>query len=226
MKLKRVKTGDRKYNLIDVAVGDVVATAVQTGERGRDNYPWEWSLADQTVEFGDSGLKTGGSKESLKDIVDYVEANASKYGLTYRKDLRDKDAKRDAAIKAAKEEDEAKALSARRDELAREFDHKYAASYDLLGKPAQRAIDRIIELEGGPKPKPEALKKMVAKLDARNMRTSRGYVTKRDELIAILSEVSRLVPVSIVEEERPYSVQHKEISVTIKLGLTLERDLL
>jgi hypothetical protein len=119
------------------------------------------------------------------------------------------------------------ALNARRDELAREFDHKYGARYDLLGAPARRAVDRIIELEGLPvKPKPSALAAMVRKLDKRNKRTSRGYVTNRDELISILSEVSRLVPVSIVEEERPYSVQHKEISVTIKLGLTLERELL
>ena len=73
---------------------------------------------------------------------------------------------------------------------------------------------------------PTALQKMVKKLDARDKRHSQGYVTNRDELIAILSEVSKLVSVSIVEEERPYSVQHKEISVTIKLGLTLERDLL
>jgi hypothetical protein len=73
---------------------------------------------------------------------------------------------------------------------------------------------------------PTALAAMVAKLDARDKRNSRGYVTKRDELIDILSEVSKLVSVVIIEEERPYSVQHKEISVTIKLGLTLERDLL
>lgn len=226
MKIKRQKVGDRKYNLIDTEVGDVVATAVQTGERGRDNYPWEWALADDTVEFGDSGLSTGGSRESLKDIVDFIEGNANHYGLTYRKDLKDRDEKRAAAIAKAKEEDEAAFLASRRDELAREFDHKYGARYDLLGGPARRAVDRIIELEGGPKPKPQALKRMVAKLDARDKRNSRGYVTKRDELIDILSEVSKLVSVVIIEEERPYSVQHKEISVQIKLGLTLERDLL
>ena len=181
MKIKRVKTGDRKYNLVDVVVGDVVATAVQTGERGRDNYPWEWALADDSVEFGDSGLKTGGVMESLKNIVDYVEANASHYGLTYRKDLRDRDAKREDAIAKAEEEN----------------------------KKAQ-----------------SALRKMVRKLDARNKRTSQGYVTNRDELMAILSELTPLLSVAILEEERPYSVQHKEISVTIKLGFTLERDLL
>lgn len=126
------------------------------------------------------------------------------------------------------EKELAEALKTRRNELAAEFDHRYAPSYDRLGGPARRAIDRIIELEGGPeiKPKPTALQEMVRKLDKRDKRTSQGYVTKRDELIAILSEVSKLVSVSIVEEERPYSVQHKEISVKIKLGLTLERDLL
>lgn len=219
MKIKRQKVGDRKYNLIDTEVGDVVATAVQTGERGRDNYPWEWALADDTVEFGDSGLSTGGSRESLKDIVDFIEGNANHYGLTYRRDLREKE-EAESAKKAAD------ALTQRRDELAREFDHKYAASYDLLGKPAQRAIDRIIELEGGPKPQPQALKRMVAKLDARNKRTSRGYVTKRDELMSILKEVSRNVSVAVIEQERPYNVQHKEITVKIELALTLERDLL
>lgn len=221
MKLKRKKTGDRKYDLIDTEVGDVVATAVQTGERGRDDYPWEWSLTDINYEFGDSGLSTGGSRESLKDIVDFVESAASKYGITYRRDLREKET-------AATEKDAAEALYTRRNELAAEFDHRYAPSYDSLGGPARRAIDRIIELEGGavPKPKPQALAKMVKRLDSRNKRTSRGYVTSRDELVKILKEVSSHVSVSIVEEERPYSVQHKEISVTIKLGLTLERDLL
>lgn len=71
-----------------------------------------------------------------------------------------------------------------------------------------------------------ALKKMVEKLDRRNKHTSAGYVTKTPELIEILSEISKNVSVSIVEEERPYSVQNKEISVIIKVGFTLERDLL
>lgn len=74
--------------------------------------------------------------------------------------------------------------------------------------------------------KNKALVKMVRKLDARNKRVSQGYVTNRDELIAILSELTPLLSVAILEEERPYSVQHKEISVTVKLGFTLERELL
>lgn len=295
MKLKRKKIGDRNYNLIDTATGEVIANAVQTGEHGRDNYPWDWSMEGERI-FGRLDVSTGGSADSLKYVVDYVESLGEAHGIlkpvgevspydikegqvfrlinrgiryffratqdaygeidahipanNHKGELTevhvahdetvtlytetgeapqdaDRDAKREAAIAKAKEDDEAAALSARRDELAREFDHKYAASYDLLGKPAQRAIDRIIELEGGPKPKPQALKRMVAKLDARNKRTSRGYVTSRDELIAILKEVSKNVSVSIIEEERqPFYAQHKEISVNIKLGLTLERDLL
>lgn len=73
---------------------------------------------------------------------------------------------------------------------------------------------------------PSALKSMVEKLDKRNPRTSQGYVTKRNELIAILQEVTPLISVAILEQELPYSQQGKDISVTIKLGLTLERDLL
>lgn len=84
----------------------------------------------------------------------------------------------------------------------------------------------IAEATAEDEAKETALAAMVRKLDGRNKRTSRGYITKRDELLAILSEVSRNVSVVIIEEERPYSVQHKEISVTIRLGLTLERDLL
>lgn len=75
--------------------------------------------------------------------------------------------------------------------------------------------------------KESALKKMVRKLDTRNKRNSRGYVTQRDELIAILGEVSRLVSVSVVEVEQPtYALGDKQITVNIELSLTLERELL
>jgi hypothetical protein len=67
---------------------------------------------------------------------------------------------------------------------------------------------------------------MVARLDRRNKSMSAGYVTQRDELIAILKEVSPLVSVSVIEKELPYSKAHKEIAVEIRLSLTLERDLL
>lgn len=69
-----------------------------------------------------------------------------------------------------------------------------------------------------------ALARMVERLDRRNKRTSAGYVTGRDELIAILGEVSSLVSVSIVEKELPYSEAYKNVAVEIKLSLTLERE--
>ncbi len=198
MKIKRKKVGDRTYELIDTEVGDVVARVSMTGRYGVDHYPWDWHLTDDTVEFGDSGMRTQGVTETLKGAIDFIEVNANRYGLTYRKELHDRAIKREQAIARAKAED--------------------------LEGVGNVKVDRR-EIEGTFKPV-SALTKMVRKLDSRNKRTSRGYVTNRDELIAILSEVSRLVSVSIVEEERPYSVQHKEISVTITLGLTLERELL
>ena len=79
MKLKRKKIGDRQYNLVDEA-GRVIATAAQTGEHGRDNYPWEWHLLDDRI-FGMLGLSTGKSEDSLKNCVDFVEANGTAYGL-------------------------------------------------------------------------------------------------------------------------------------------------
>lgn len=202
------------------------------------NEPTVGEVLESLSKAFKQGIAPEGSSAHLGDILDWSETELQiSYLMTDGDRLSrwisrtGRDAKRDEAIAKATEEDEAKALNARRDELAREFDHKYAASYDLLGAPARRAIDRIIELEGGPKPKPkpkpQALRKMVRKLDSRNKRTSRGYVTKRDELIAILGEVSRLVSVSIVEvEQTTYALGAKQITVEINLGLTLERDLL
>jgi hypothetical protein len=71
-----------------------------------------------------------------------------------------------------------------------------------------------------------ALKKMVMRLDRRNKRTSRGYITYTPELIQILGEVSKRVSVSIVENERHSYANSNEIDIEIKLSLTLERDLL
>jgi hypothetical protein len=159
----------------------VVARASKVGVSGRDHYPWDWYLMDDTVEFGSSGLRLQGSTETLQGAIDFIEANANRYGLTYKRELRERDAKREQALVEAQAEN-AKAES--------------------------------------------ALAAMVRKLDARDKRNSRGYVTKRDELIAILSEVSKHVSVVIIEEELPYAQAYKEISVTIKLGLTLERKLL
>jgi hypothetical protein len=58
----------------------VIATAVQTGEHGRDNYPWEWSLEGEMI-FGRLNMRTGHSSESLRDIVDTVEGGTEQYGL-------------------------------------------------------------------------------------------------------------------------------------------------
>ncbi|UDL16678.1 hypothetical protein SEA_ATUIN_285 [Arthrobacter phage Atuin] len=68
---------------------------------------------------------------------------------------------------------------------------------------------------------------MVEKLDTRP-RGHLGYITQRDELIAILSELSPLVSVAILEENQEFNRQRgdKDISVEIKFGFTLERNLL
>lgn len=80
MKLVRKKIGDRSYKLVDRATGKEIATAAQTGEHGRDNYPWEWSLSEGMI-FGRLDIRTGRSVESLKDAVDLVETGATNYGL-------------------------------------------------------------------------------------------------------------------------------------------------
>lgn len=80
MKLKRKKIGDRNYNLVDTATGEVVANAVQTGEHGRDNYPWSWDMSDGRI-FGRLDVSTGGSADSLKYVVDFVESCGESYGI-------------------------------------------------------------------------------------------------------------------------------------------------
>lgn len=80
MKLKRKKIGDRNYNLVDVATGEVVGNAVQTGEHGRDNYPWDWSLNDGRI-FGRLDASTGSSTDSMRAAVDYIESEASRSGF-------------------------------------------------------------------------------------------------------------------------------------------------
>lgn len=80
MKLKRKKIGDRNYNLVDVATGEVIANAVQTGEHGRDNYPWSWDMADGRI-FGRLDASTGGSADSLTYCVDYVESTGNSFGI-------------------------------------------------------------------------------------------------------------------------------------------------
>jgi hypothetical protein len=80
MKLKRKKIGDRNYNLVDAETGEVIANAVQTGERGRDNYPWGWSMAVGLI-FGKLDARSGSSASTLAECVDYVESVANGYGI-------------------------------------------------------------------------------------------------------------------------------------------------
>jgi hypothetical protein len=176
MKLKRKKIGDRSYDLIDVATGKAVARASQTGEHGRDNYPWDWELADDISGFGDPGIRTTGHTESLKNAVDFIETAATDCGLIYHKS---RDEKREEALAQAQEKPES-ALAA----MVRKIDNK---------------------------PKGHV-----------------GYVTNRDELIAILNEVTPLLTVAILETNTAFNKErgNKEVSVEIRLGLTLERKLL
>jgi hypothetical protein len=111
MKLKRKKVADRTYELIDTEVGDVVARVSMTGRYGVDDYPWDWSLTDETVEFGDSGFKTSGVTDTLSAAIDFIETNANRFGLTYRRSMRDRDQKRAEALAAAKKEDQEKAAA-------------------------------------------------------------------------------------------------------------------
>lgn len=80
MKIVRKKIGDRSYNLVDKDTGVVIAHAAQTGEHGRDNYPWEWSLEEGLV-FGKLGARTQSSASTLAESVDYVESTARDFGI-------------------------------------------------------------------------------------------------------------------------------------------------
>jgi len=80
LKLKRKKTGDRKYDLVDTKTGIVLGEAAQTGEHGRDNYPWEWGIKDDRL-FGDLSIRTTGSFDSLRGIVDWVESHGNHSGV-------------------------------------------------------------------------------------------------------------------------------------------------
>lgn len=68
-----------------------------------------------------------------------------------------------------------------------------------------------------------ALVKMVEKLDNRPHGNG-GYVTHTPEIIAILSELSKLVPAVVLEDN--YTSNGDIVGVTIKIGFSLERSLL
>jgi hypothetical protein len=80
IQIKRKKVGDRSYHLIDVGSGMAIATASQTGERGRDNYPWEWHLFGSRI-FGRLNASTGRSEESLKAAIDYIQSEGTSNGI-------------------------------------------------------------------------------------------------------------------------------------------------
>lgn len=68
--IKRRKVGDRKY--IVLRDGVEIGTVVKTGEDGRDNYPWDWYIADGV----ESLRKASGSAESLRYGIENVANNA------------------------------------------------------------------------------------------------------------------------------------------------------
>lgn len=80
MKLKRKKIGDRQYLLIDTATGKDVAIAAQTGEHGRDNYPWDWYLVGK-LDFEDPAGRPTGVADALKVCIETIESRAKQYGL-------------------------------------------------------------------------------------------------------------------------------------------------
>lgn len=245
MKLKRKKIGDRSYNLVDVETGVAIAHAAQTGEHGRDLYPWEWSMLDDRI-FGKLDYNTGRSVDSLRDAVDAVESGARQHGIlapagqieavtvkegqVFKYDRYLFRATQNAYYSGIGTEEVTITANNYKGELTEvKIPFEDQVIIYLPEREANRA-KAIAKAKAEDAKKEEekratsALTKMVRKLDARNKRTSRGYVTNRDELIAILSEVSRLVSVSIVEKELPYAVANKQVAVEIKLSLTLERD--
>lgn len=66
----------------------------------------------------------------------------------------------------------------------------------------------------------EATKKMLEKL-ADKKPDINGYVTTTPEIIAILSELSKLVPAGVLIERE----SDTDISVLFKIGFTIEKDL-
>lgn len=78
MKLTRQRIKYGSYNLADES-GVVIARADKTGTR-RDNYPWDWQLADG-FEFG-SNKDPFGHEESLKACVQMIADRIKQYGIT------------------------------------------------------------------------------------------------------------------------------------------------
>lgn len=71
--------------------------------------------------------------------------------------------------------------------------------------------------------KPEtALQAMVRKLDNRDKMSQAGYVTNLPEIKAILDSLTNATPAVVLEQ----TAHGNDVSVLIKIGFTLERDLL
>lgn len=69
-----------------------------------------------------------------------------------------------------------------------------------------------------------ALMEMIRKLDNRP-KGNNGYVTKTPELMDILNELSRLVPVAVLQDYPEYAKEMEDdlIHVTVKVGFCLSR---
>jgi hypothetical protein len=240
MKLKRKKVGDRSYELVDRETGKAIATASQTGEHGRDNYPWDWSLSDEMI-FGRLDMRTGHSAESLKDIVDTVEGGADQYGLLKPVARVDPYSIKEGQVFRSMTRGRFYFYRATQDAYGGELntyipanDHKGELTEVVLIEgdtvtlyadalaPVNREQKREEAIAKAKEEAPEsALAAMVRKMDSRYP-GQRGYVTNRDELVAILSEVTSHTSVGIYYGGESGG----DISVEIKLSLTLERKLL
>jgi hypothetical protein len=77
--VRKVKVAPGPYRIIDEK-HRVIATVVKTGMR-RDNYPWEFYLADGVHFKGAPAGKERGTTESLKVAVDLIEARIRRYGV-------------------------------------------------------------------------------------------------------------------------------------------------
>lgn len=229
MKLKRKKIGDRSYNLIDTETGIVVAHAAQTGEHGRDNYPWEWSMNDGRI-FGKLDYDTGRSVESLRDAVDAVESGATAYGIlapagkidchtikegqVFRHKRYLYRATQDAYYSGTEE------ATVAANNYKGELEEVWFGFNDevTLYLPEREARRAKALAEAKAEKAESALAAMVRKLDERT--AGRGYVGRRDELIAILQEVSPLVTFVVLDD----GGRNGDIAVEIKLTLTLSRE--
>jgi hypothetical protein len=84
-KLTRKKIGDQNYNIVDQD-GNVVGNAVKTGTH-LDNYPWDWSLADelyaQFKERAPRHRRSQGVEESLKVCVDTIAGLIAQFELKF-----------------------------------------------------------------------------------------------------------------------------------------------